>query len=101
VSQTNTDRSTARSDSRISAYSRAHVVYDKTTGEILHIHHTVSFPHGAPIHEPPETRARRLAGKAAGDNTDVLEVEPDQVNHDNPIRIDTVNRITVSAGKKA
>jgi len=97
----NFDNTQQSTDPRIASQSRAYVVYDRTTGEILHIHHSVSFPDGAPIHEAPETRARRLAGNKAGANVDVLEVESDEVNHGKPIRINTINRVVVTEAKIA
>jgi hypothetical protein len=82
-------------DDRIVSKSRAYVVYDKTTGEILHVHHTVSFAHGAPVHEKPEARALRLAGIKAGANAEVLEVDSNQFNQFTPMRVDTARRVVV------
>jgi hypothetical protein len=78
-------------DKRVST-SRAHVVYDTATGEILHVHLTVVFPHGAPPRESPEAQALRFAGKRAGANAGVIEVDPAEVNHRHPIRIDVATR---------
>jgi hypothetical protein len=84
-------------DGRLKSEAQAYVVYDGTTGEILHIHHSVTFPHGAPPREKPEARARRFAGKKCGANTEVLKVEPAAVNHSGPMRVDTVKREIVRA----
>jgi hypothetical protein len=81
-------------DKRVST-SRAHVVYDMVTGEVLHVHLTVVFPHGAPARESPDAQARRFAGKRAGANAAVMEVDPAEVNHSHPIRIDVATRKVV------
>lgn len=70
--------------------ARAHVVYDKTSGSILHVHHTIEFEGGAPVEEAPEARALRMAGSR--DGADVVEVDPAEVNHRRPIRIDPGTR---------
>jgi hypothetical protein len=74
-------------DSRIVSTSRCYVVFDKKTGKVIHIHHSVEFKHGAPAQEDAAKRARRLAGRA-GVNAEVLEVEPAQLKHRGKIRID-------------
>ena len=73
--------------------SRAHVVYDAATGTICHVHHTVEFEGGAPQPEAPEDRARRLCGAGAG--FEVIEVEPDEVNHRRPLKVDPATRSVV------
>ncbi len=85
----------AESTHSIPSTSRAHVVYDRTTGEVLHIHHTVEFPHGAPTTETPDSRALRLVGKQTDPNVAVLEVEPAEVSRPHPIRIDPQTRKVV------
>ena len=74
--------------------ARAHVVYDRMTGSILHVHHTVEFEGGTPVTEPHETRALRMAGSR--DGAGVVEVDPADVNHRRPIRIDPQTRKVVS-----
>jgi hypothetical protein len=85
-------RNRSQATGNLVAISRAYVVYDRTSGEILHIHRSETFPQGAPLRETPESRARRFAGSKAGENAAVIEVDPADVNHRNPrgIRIDTV-----------
>jgi hypothetical protein len=87
----------AQATGNLVAISRAYVVYDRTSGEILHIHRSDIFPQGAPVRESPEARARRYAGNKVGMNADVIEVDPADVNHHNPsgIRIDTATRKVV------
>jgi hypothetical protein len=85
-------------DSRIVPKSRSYVVYDRNTGDILHVHHQVTFPNRAALREAPEIRARRLAGSKAGTNAEVLEVETAEVDHRRPIRIDPVKRIVTPRG---
>ena len=70
--------------------ARAHVVYDKATGSILHVHHTVEFEGGTPVAESPAMRALRMAGSRPG--AEVIEVEPSEVNHRRPIRVDPGTR---------
>jgi hypothetical protein len=82
-------------DDRIVAKSHAYVVFDKTTGEILHIHHSVAFPEGATPRVSPESRARRFAGEKAEANADVLKVDSAEVNHHVHMRVDTVKRTVV------
>ncbi|MEO8813172.1 MAG: hypothetical protein ABI376_09715 [Caulobacteraceae bacterium] len=66
--------------------ARTHVVHDKATGAILHVHHTVEFEGGAAQAEAPEDRALRLA--RAGSEAAVVEVDPAEVDHRRSIRID-------------
>lgn len=69
------------------ARERAHVVYDQATGAILHVHHSVTFDGGAAHAESHHARARRYAG--AGADAPVIDVDPAEVNHRRPIRVDT------------
>lgn len=70
---------------------RAYVVHDRNTGEILHIHHSITFPHDRSGGESPELRALRLAGHRAGANAVVLEVDPAEVSfHVNSIKVDLI-----------
>jgi hypothetical protein len=80
-------------DPTVLAQTRAFVVYDTTTGEILHVHRSVTFPENPPGSQEPEARARRLAGA----NADVVEVDPDEINHRRPVRVDTATRRVVAA----
>lgn len=80
----------AQDTSNLVVISRAYVVYDRTSGEIIHIHRSDTFPQGGPVRESQEARALRYAGNRAGVNAEVIEVDPADVNHRNPsgIRID-------------
>jgi hypothetical protein len=78
------------------ARTRAHVVFDATTGAILHVHHTVEFEGGAPQSEAPEDRARRMASVGADIDAEVVEVDPSDVNHHRPIKIDLHTRGVVA-----
>jgi hypothetical protein len=67
-------------DNELNPKARAYIVYDKETSKILHIHHTVTFPHAYELPESPEAHAIRLAGKRARThNAAVLEVDPNDV----------------------
>jgi len=66
----------------------AHVVYDRFTGAILHVHHSVTFDGGASHTESHHARARRHAGVDA--DAPVIDVDPAEVNHRRPIRVDPV-----------
>ena len=76
------------------ARARAYVVFDAQTGAIFHVHHTVEFEAGAPQSESPEARARRWAGAAP--HAEVVEVDPDTVNHRRPVKIDLATRLVVA-----
>jgi len=76
------------------ARARAHVVFDATTGAILHVHHSVEFQGGALQSEAPEDRALRLA--RAGPHAEVIEVDPAAVNHRRPVKIDLATRKVVA-----
>jgi hypothetical protein len=77
-------------DRRLAATSRAYVVYDKTTGGVLHIHHSVTFLHNKYGAEAAEERARRLIGVEES-TAGVLEVDPVEVDHDDTIEVDLTN----------
>lgn len=83
-------------DPMLTPQVRAHVVYDTTSGEILHMHHSVTFESNSYPSEPPEERARRLASGRAKDNADVLEVDPAELAGRTPIRIDVATRKIVA-----
>jgi len=78
-------------DSTIKSTSRAYVVFDKGTGEIIHVHYAVTFSSDVQVSEKPEARALRLAGAPAGANVDVLETEPAKVNNPKPFEVDVAN----------
>jgi len=75
------------SDPGIISILRCHIVYDKATGDVIHIHHSVEFENGAPVREDAVTRARRLAGKA-GAHAEVIEVDPSHLPRPGKFRID-------------
>ena len=79
---------TQSTDPSLVPSSRAYIVYDRTSGEILHIHHAVDFGNAAAVREQPEARARRLAGTKAGPHADIIIVNSDEVNHREPKRVD-------------
>jgi hypothetical protein len=81
-------------NSRLVLSSRAYVVYDATTGDVLHIHHAVTPAHVTPAREDDVARARRLAGKKAGANAQVLEVDPAELRQGH-IRIDPAKRTVI------
>ncbi len=74
-------------DPSLKPHTRAFVVYDKTTGEVFHVHRATSFATSPPAREGPEARARRLAGKASAD-FEVMEVNNSEINHTKPVRVD-------------
>lgn len=74
----------------IAGSATVHVVYDTRTGEILHIHHSVVFASGVSPRETPEARALRFAPKAEG--LAVLQVDPSEVDHAEPMRVDPARR---------
>ena len=78
------------------ARARAHVVFDAATGAILHVHHTIEFEGGAPQHETPEDRALRMASVGADIDAEVVEVDPAEVNHRRPVKIDLATRKVVA-----
>ena len=78
------------------ARARAHVVFDAATGAILHVHHTIEFEGGAPQREAPEDRARRMASVGADVDAEVIEVDPAEVNHRRPVKIDLATRKVVA-----
>jgi hypothetical protein len=74
----------------ISSETRVHVVFDRTTGDVLHVHETVVFPNTPQGRETPEARALRLAGASETENLEVVEVDPAEVWGPHRIRIDPV-----------
>ena len=82
-------------DSTNKSSSRAYVVFDKGTGEIIHVHYAVTFSSDLPVSEKPEARALRLAGAPAGANLDVLETEPTLINNLKPMKVDIASRTIV------
>jgi len=82
-------------DSTIKSTSRAYVVFDKGTGEIIHVHYAVTFSSDVPTSEKPDERALRLAGAAAGAHVDVLATEPAKVNALKSMKVDVANRTIV------
>jgi hypothetical protein len=79
-------------DSTIKSTSRAYVVFDKGTEEIIHVHYAVTFSSDVPANEKPEVRALRLAGTPSGVSVDVLETEPARVNNLKPMKVDVASR---------
>ena len=77
---------------------RAFLVYDKVTGEILHVHRSITFSraeHG----EKPEERALRVAGHTSTGKAGVIEVDPKDINHAKPVRVDVASqKLTSGAG---
>jgi len=45
-----------------------------------------------PARETPEERARRLAGRRAGPDAEIMEVDPAEVRHREPMRVDVGSR---------
>jgi hypothetical protein len=78
-------------DPKLMATTRAFVLYDKATGEVLHVHHSHEFGACAPARETPEARALRLAGRRAGANAEVVEVNPAEVQHRGKMRFDSAS----------
>jgi hypothetical protein len=85
-------------DPTLQPRTRAYVIYDKTTGEVLHVHRSVSFPKNPPAREEPEARARRLAGKVSA-NADVVEVAANELNGRKPVRVDVATRRLVTSDR--
>ena len=77
-------------DPRLEATLRAFVVYDRRTGDVLHVHYAVDFGNGVPSRESHEARARRFAGTAAAEAA-IMEVSPDEVNHRGARRVDVAS----------
>jgi hypothetical protein len=67
--------------------TRVYIIFDKTSGEILHVHRSVIFHHRRAEHD---TVARRLANKSA--NADILEVEEKEANQRKPLRVNVSTR---------
>jgi hypothetical protein len=66
--------------------TRVSIIFDKTSGEILHVHRSVLFPNGR---GEDAMVARRLANNA---NADVLEVEEKEANQRKPLRVEISTR---------
>lgn len=88
------------SDPQIQSISRAYVVYEQASGDILHVHHVVEIVGGPPPLEPPRERALRLAGVAGRTGVEVLEVEPAEVNHGRPMRVDRTRQVVVVSPRR-
>ena len=71
---------------------RAHVVYDRNSGKVLHVHETVTFPNGGTPAEAPEARALRLSGAAGRPDVEVVEVDPSAVKGHHRIRVNPATR---------
>jgi hypothetical protein len=71
------------------------VVFDKGTGEIIHVHYAVTFSPDVPASEKPEARALRLAGAPSGAHVDVLVTESARVNNLKPMKVDVASRTIV------
>jgi hypothetical protein len=81
-----------QSTSPIVSEIRAHVVYDRKTGKVLHVHETVTFPNGPSPGESAEARALRLSGAAGRPDVEVVEVAPAAVKGHHGIRINPETR---------
>ncbi len=84
-------------DGAIKSASHAYIVFDKSSGEIIHIHHAVTISADLPTSEKPQARALRLAGAPAGLLVDVLEVESTRINNLKPIKVDIASRTIVDS----
>lgn len=62
------------------------VVYDKATGDVVHVHQTVTYAGATQLPEQPADRARRLAGR--GDDVEVLEVRREELIRGKPLSVD-------------
>lgn len=85
---------------RIQSISRAYVVYEPASGDILHIHHAVEIVGGPPPLEPPRERALRLAGVVGRNDVEVLEVGSAEVNHGRPMRVDRTRQVVVVSPRR-
>ncbi len=74
-------------DASLKPQVRVYVIFDKTSGEILHAHRSFIFPNGREEHD--RVVAQCLANKA---NADVLEVEEKDVIQTKPLRVDVSSR---------
>jgi hypothetical protein len=77
-------------DPNVIADTRAHVVYERETGKVLHVHHSVTFGRD-PEEGSAEDRARRWAG-ASGAGAEVIEVDPAEVSGRRGFRVDPARR---------
>jgi hypothetical protein len=80
-------------DETLRPHTRAFVIYDRTTGEVLHVHRSVSFSNNPPAREEPEVRARQLARNISS-NAEVIEVDAKEIDQ----RQQTV-RVNVATGR--
>ena len=71
---------------------RAHVVFDRRSGKVLHVHETVTFPDGPTPREKPEARALRLAGAGNNPDAEVVEVDPAAVKGHHRFRVNPTTR---------
>jgi hypothetical protein len=81
-------------------HTRSYVIYDKSTGAVLHVHRSVSFQKSPPPREEAEVRARRLARNVSA-NADVIEVDEHEINQRQPVRVDVAKRrlVAIKASK--
>jgi hypothetical protein len=79
-----------QSTSAVASRARSFIVYDRKSGAVFHVHHTVEFATGLVSRESHESRARRLSGATVGDIAAVLEVSTDEFGQATPIRVDPV-----------
>lgn len=70
--------------------TRAFVIYDKASGDVLHVHRSIAFGKSSRTgEEAPEDRAWRMAGDAAiKKRAAILEVKPSQVDFGAKLRVD-------------
>lgn len=87
-------------DNQIVARTRAYIVHDRATGKVLHVHYSTTFGHAENGSETPEARALRLSGVEATVKAAVLEVEPTEVSHGRPIKVDLVHQRVVRLSAK-
>jgi hypothetical protein len=88
-------------DGALQPTSRAYIIHDPRTGKVLHIHHSVTFPHTKPQKESPEERARRLSGIGASVPSAVLEVDADELSHGMMIKVDVAHQRVVRLSSEA
>ncbi len=79
-------------DSKVTPTFRTYVVYKTDTGEVLHVHHTVTFSHTQQARETPEAHAIRLGGRRVATGADVLEVDSAEVTQGEPIKVDVARK---------
>ena len=80
----------------VATTSRAYVVYDRSTGDIINVHHVVELlGHGSDA-ESHKARALRMAGGRARANAGILEVDSSEVNRIGPIGVDPERRVIIA-----